>query len=114
MQLMPATAQWVAKKAVVKYHPDKLFDPAYNIKLGTWYLSDLLHDFNGNIWLAIAAYNGGRGNVKEWIATGRWLGDVEAIHKIPFAETRRFVQKVKIAWEIYSRLYPLILARSTS
>ncbi|MEW6661491.1 MAG: lytic transglycosylase domain-containing protein [Bacillota bacterium] len=108
MQLMPETAQWVAKQAGVKYHPDKLFDPGYNIKLGTWYLSDLLHEFNGNIWLALAAYNGGRGNVRQWLASRRWLGDVETLHKIPFAETRRFVQKVRITWIVYNNLYPFL------
>lgn len=113
MQLMPETAQWVAKQAGFEYHPDKLFDPGYNIKLGTWYLSDLLHEFNGNVWLALAAYNGGRGNVKQWVATGRWLGDVETVDEIPFAETRRFVRKIKIIWLVYKNLYPFLSSGNT-
>jgi len=53
-------------------------------------------NLNGNVWLALAAYNGGRGNVRHWVFDRRWLGDMETIHMIPFAETRRFVQKVNI------------------
>lgn len=44
-----------------------LFEPKYNIQMGTWYLSYLLKNFNGNMQLAIAAYNGGSGNVDAWL-----------------------------------------------
>jgi len=43
-----------------RFHPDKLFEPGYNITVGSWYLADLLRQFNGNEVIALAAYNGGR------------------------------------------------------
>lgn len=105
MQLMPETAEWVAKQLGEQYDSEKLFEIEYNTKIGCWYLANLLQEFGGNLSLALAAYNGGRGNVRQWIEQGLWAGEKDQLEKIPFAETRDFVQRVLRDYEIYRKIY---------
>ena len=101
MQLMPETGRWVAEQLDMLYHPNYLFDPHYNVRLGTWYLSYLLREFDGNLYLTLAAYNSGEGRVKGWIAGG----EVNRLEEIPYPETRRFVRQVLRHYRIYRELY---------
>ncbi len=56
MQILPETGEWIAKEIGIKNYSDSmLFEPKYNIQMGTWYLTYLLKTFNGNIKLALAA-----------------------------------------------------------
>lgn len=106
MQLMPTTAEWIADKtgqAVIT--EQDLFSPETNIRLGVCYLADLLAQFGNDETLALAAYNGGRGNVKNWLEDGIWDGSQDRIEAIPFGETRRYVLKVEAQRKIYSRIY---------
>lgn len=105
MQLMPDTAQWVAQQMGVEYREEQLFDVEYNTKLGCWYLASLIKDFDGSLPSALAAYNGGPNNVKQWIAEGRWNGKLEKIDDIPFIETRDFIQRVLHDYDTYRRIY---------
>lgn len=106
MQLMPDTAQWVSKNLNLEDFEDSQLDiPDLNIKMGTWYLANLLKEFDGDIILALAAYNGGRGNVRKWMDDGCFNEGRE--DKIPFNETKIFVKKVKKAYNWYKRLYKL-------
>lgn len=105
MQLMPETARWVAQQMNLEYRPELLEDPQYNIRLGCWYLSNLLAQFDGNPFLVLAAYNGGRGRVTRWLEEGVWDGQLSTSDNIPFPETRDFVQRVWRDYQIYSRLY---------
>ena len=69
MQLMPATAARQAERlAIQDHHPDRLFEPGYNILLGSDHLADLLERYDGALLLALAAYNAGPGNVDNWLA----------------------------------------------
>ncbi|KKM11943.1 hypothetical protein SY88_06000 [Clostridiales bacterium PH28_bin88] len=105
MQLMPETAEWIARQMGEPFRPEALFEPEYNIRLGTWYLADLQNEFSNNRALVLAAYNGGRGNVRQWMASGRWRGDVGSIEKIPFSETREFIRRVLRDYRVYRRVY---------
>ena len=106
MQIMPATGQWAAQQMGLKgYREDMLFDPPVNIQIGTWYLSSLSREFDGELPLIIAAYNGGRGNVSAWLKTGAWDGTYEGRGGIPYTETRAFLEKVLDSYEQYRRLY---------
>ena len=49
----------------------RTFEIEYNVRIGCWYLC-LLKEFEGNLPLALAAYNGGRGNVRQWVNQGLW------------------------------------------
>lgn len=107
MQIMPDTGQWVARQlGEHSFHPDQLFEPETSVKYGAWYIADLEKEFHGDIVLVLAAYNGGRGNVKEWLSTRNLSGGKSSIDQIPFPETRHYVRKVLLFQRIYSHLYP--------
>ena len=94
MQLMPATARWMARKlGVAGYAPAQLPDPATNLLLGTGYLQLLLNDFQNSQPLAAAAYNAGPGRPRNW-RNGPTLEGAIWAENIPFNETRDYVQRV--------------------
>lgn len=121
MQLMPATARQTAKKAKLRYAKRKLFEPSYNIALGSHYISGLLKRYDNNRPLAIASYNAGPHRVKGWLEkTGASLPLDIWIENIPFKETRKYVQNVLSYEVIYnyrrgqdSKLLTLAEANST-
>ncbi|MDD4796290.1 MAG: lytic transglycosylase domain-containing protein [Eubacteriales bacterium] len=101
MQLMPATARWMAEKNDITYSDELLFEPAYNIRLGCVYLAYLNGRF-GSPAETLAAWNAGEGNVRRWLAEGRRMENGE---DIPYAETRQFIKRVNDAYEKYRWLY---------
>jgi soluble lytic murein transglycosylase len=104
MQLLPKTARRLAKTAKVKYSRASLFDPDYNVRLGTIYVSGLKKDF-GSVESALAAYNAGEERVAFW-TTGQTYRDMaEFVDSIPFTETRDYVEIVSRNAEIYRKLY---------
>ena len=105
MQLMPETAQWAADKMGIEYDESLLTDSEYNIKIGTWYLKRLIIYYENDINKAIAAYNGGEGNVDEWLADGTWDGTLANAGDIPFEETGNYLSKVTAYYEEYQALY---------
>jgi len=99
MQLMPYTAKLVAKQAKLPYSKNKLKNPDYNIKLGSYYLAGLLEEYEGSYPFALAAYNAGPKRVKYWkkINGNPQKGNinyVDWIELIKFKETRNYVQRV--------------------
>lgn len=106
MQLMPSTAQSIAESlGDKKYTEQDLLNPEKNIQYGTWYLSSLEKVFGNNIILVIAAYNGGRGHVQEWIKTGQIDPNNIRQEDIPFQETRDYVGRVLKSYQKYIKLY---------
>lgn len=105
MQLMPDTARSVAERLGLPYDDDRLFIPDYNLRLGSRYLAQLYREF-GDLPPALAAYNGGRGNVYNWLEKGTWDGSLENIYHVPFPETREFVRSVLKNYRVYRILYP--------
>ena len=112
MQLMPGTARETSGKIAMAYRPEALtVDTDYNIALGATYIERMLNYFNGSYPLAIAAYNGGPGNVNKWLKaygdprTGS-IGMMEWIEKIPLSETRDYVYRVLENAVMYDHLHP--------
>ena len=106
MQLMPDTAQWIAGQLQMgALTTEQILDPQTNIRLGTWYLADLMQVFDGRTDVVIAAYNGGRGQVNIWLTQKQWSGRYDQRDNIPFAETRQFLFKVRTAYEKYQEIY---------
>jgi len=105
MQLMPETAEWIAGQLDIAYSKDDLFDPDYNIRLGCWYLAYLLHDYQGNLIPALAAYNCGGNRVNQWLEGKIWDGSLDNISQIPYEETREFVARVIHDLKMYNILY---------
>lgn len=94
MQLMPATAKWVARKiGLVSYHPAKVNEMDTNVLLGTNYLRMVMDNLAGNAVLATAAYNAGPARAHKWRAEWPLEGAIYA-ETIPFNETRDYVKKV--------------------
>lgn len=106
MQIRENTGDWVAKKLNLQdYSKDKLFSPETNIRIGCWFLSGLINEFDNNIELALASYNAGSGNVTKWIEDKRISKNNLIVNDIPFKETREYVKKVKKLQVVYRRLY---------
>lgn len=106
MQLMPATAQWIALNlGDQQYKAQDLLEPDKNIQYGTWYLANLQKAYSGNVILAVAAYNGGRGHVSQWIQTKKIDPNHVEEKDIPFQETRQYVQRVLKSYQKYIMLY---------
>jgi len=103
MQLMPRTAQSVAKSIDLDSPTDLVLTQAdTNIKLGTAYLGQLLQRFNDNRVLALAAYNAGPSRAKKWYTNPQPIDAF--IEGIPFAETRAYVKAVLLYAAIYAQL----------
>lgn len=107
MQMMPATARETARRAGLPFDWEKLGqDPLYAARMGAAHLNDLLREWRGSYILTFAAYNAGSPNVKKWIAA---YGDprdpevdaVDWVERIPFSETRNYVQRVMENLQVY-------------
>jgi soluble lytic murein transglycosylase len=106
MQITPATAQMIARKSGgVAFTVDDLGTPQVNIAYGSWYLRYLMRRYAGNQTFALAAYNGGEGNVDRWISAARERDEDLTIAAMPFSETRTYVQRVLDAERQYRRSY---------
>jgi soluble lytic murein transglycosylase len=104
MQLLPKTARRYAKQAKIRYSTPMLFEPDYNIHLGTIYLAGLRRDF-GSVESALAAYNAGEERVTQWTAGQTYREPAEFVDSIPFTETREYVEIVTRNADIYRKLY---------
>lgn len=105
MQLMPATARWVAKKiGLAGYHPQRVTEMETNVVLGTSYLKMVLNGLDDHPVLASAAYNAGPGRARRWRAEWPLEGAIYA-ETIPFNETRDYVKKVMSNAVYYSMLF---------
>ena len=102
MQLLPGTAarQSRRKRGVGR----RIYDPAYNIRLGCAYLAGLVTRFDGRLEQALAAYNAGDSRVKDWLSQRQFSEPAEFAETIPFRETRVYVQTVLRDAEIYRQL----------
>jgi soluble lytic murein transglycosylase len=104
MQLLPKTARRFAKQAKVRYSTPMLFEPDYNIHLGTIYFAGLQRNF-GNVESALAAYNAGEDRVAFWTSGQSYREPAEFVDSIPFTETREYVEIVTRNADIYRKLY---------
>ncbi len=105
MQLMPGTARFVARTTRVRYNNRrKLFQPEINLTLGQHYIEMLMKNakINGGLFLMLAAWNGGPGNLNKWRRRTDDLGDpLFFIESLPSRETRNFIEHVLANLWIY-------------
>ncbi len=110
MQLMPDTFTWLQNYRT-NFMPEKildskkLYEPKVNIEYGTYLLRFLIDHYNGDVSLAICAYNAGYGNVDNWLADGTISQKGVTSADIPFPETANYLDKVTESMETYRRLY---------
>ncbi|MCH7775225.1 MAG: lytic transglycosylase domain-containing protein, partial [Gemmatimonadetes bacterium] len=107
MQLMPATARGLARQLGVDWDNAFLGIADANVHLGAAHLAQMLRQYGGEIVPALAAYNAGGSRVRRWLRfpearAGDWFLFIE---RIPFAETRGYVQTLLRNRELYSALY---------
>lgn len=100
MQIMPSTGKVLARDNKLKrFTESDLLNPEINIQLGTYYLSKLRKQYNGNMLVASAAYNAGPSRVNAWIKNKGKM-DIEMwIETIPYKETRDYVKNI-LAYQI--------------
>jgi soluble lytic murein transglycosylase len=103
MQVMPATARWVARKIGLPFTPEMITDRDVNLTLGTAYLKLVLDDFGGSQAMAAAAYNAGPGRPRRW-REGPQLETPIWAENIPFPETRNYVKQVLANAAVYGAL----------
>ena len=106
MQITPQTAQFIAHKSGgTAFELQDLSTPQVNISYGTYYLRYLIDRYGGNTALALAAYNGGEGNVDRWIGQAGAADRSLRVDDIPFPETRAYVRRVLRVRGDYARKY---------
>jgi soluble lytic murein transglycosylase len=104
-QLMPGTAKQVAQWLKIPYSRARLFEPAYNLQIGSRYFQFLMDRYANNPFMSMAGYNAGEGNVGKW---QKRFGDVptdEWVELIPIRQTRHYVKRVSGTWQTYHFLY---------
>jgi soluble lytic murein transglycosylase len=106
MQIIPSTgAQIVSEMAwPVNYDEKDLYRPNVNIALGTHYLGKNRDLLNGDLYAALAAYNGGPGNAMEWQRLAGQDPDL-FLETVRFEETRNYIRNIYEIYVIYQRLY---------
>ena len=104
MQLMDVTFEWTLSK--LGEEEGDVFDPDTNIRCGTKLLSYLCDEFEVTE-TALAAYNAGIGNVRNWLKDTRYSSDGKTLHTIPFSETAAYVKRVMTAQQRYQTLYEI-------
>ncbi len=107
MQIMPATARWIARKlGESDFRVEQLHDLPTNLRFGTFYLRSVLDDLEGSPVLASAAYNAGPGRPRSWRATlPRPVEGAIFAEIIPFGETRDYVKKVLSNAVFYAAMF---------
>jgi soluble lytic murein transglycosylase len=94
MQLTPDTAEGIAlRTGGSRFQLSDLYDPEINVRYGSWYLRHLLDRYDGDLRIALSAYNGGQGNVDRGVF---------------FAETREYVKSVLETRGRYRKAYPTL------
>jgi soluble lytic murein transglycosylase len=108
LQLLPGTARGVAGRYGLSYSPARLVEDAgYNATLGAHYLGEQIRDFGGSYVMTFIAYNAGPRRVPQWIERygdprGKSIEEiVDWIERIPFPETRNYVQRVMENYQVY-------------
>ncbi len=105
MQIMPATASHITRdRSLRRSGRDRLFDPAFNLKLGQQYIEELMGSGApyGNLYQLMVAYNGGPGNLNRWLRSTDYRNDpLLFIESIPAPETRGYVERVLTNLWIY-------------
>ena len=104
MQLLPKTARLMSRALHVRYSKTKLFDPEYNMQLGTYYFKGLIA-LTGSPEGALAAYNAGEDRIAAWKAERNYEELPELVESIPFSQTREYVQIVLRNAEVYRMIY---------
>lgn len=110
MQMLPSTAKREARALGIPFADYKLFEPAYNMQLGSYHLQELVADFGGSYVMAAAGYNAGPSKPFQWRErfgnprAGVYQA-IQWIEAIPYGETRNYVQRILENYQVYQALH---------
>lgn len=105
MQIGESTGRWAAEEfGTERYSGEMLYEPDFNIKAGTWYIRQLMDQYESEE-VALAAYNAGSGNVSQWLLSNDYSDDGVTLHTIPFPETLEYVSRVAKNKKVYEFVY---------
>ncbi|MEA3459116.1 MAG: transglycosylase SLT domain-containing protein [Chloroflexota bacterium] len=104
MQILPSTGDWIAEQLGEEVTPGDIFDSLTNARFGAWFLRFLLDHFEGDLELAVTAYNGGAASVESWQEDPMVRDREDFLRWIGFGETREYVQRVLLSHRVYQRL----------
>lgn len=105
MQIMPDTGVWLAGKFDEEYSEGCLFDPATNIRYGSWYLGYLLRRYDGDMRCSTAAYHSGQGTVDGWLEDPAYSSDGRTLEVIAGKNASSYVDRVLKYYEKYEQIY---------
>lgn len=106
MQFLPATGRGVARQLGLPFSEERLYDPDFNMTLGSFHLGDLMNNFGGSMLLTTVAYNAGPARPPQWVARcgdprGGTVDPLDFIECAPFTETRNYMMRVMENMSIY-------------
>jgi len=104
-QIVPSTARGIASRLGREdFAVSDLFKPAVSVEFGSWFMSQLLKDYQGRVFPALTAYNAGGGNVARWLQ--RYGDDPDLlVEQIPYTETQMYLRIVYDNYWHYQALY---------
>ena len=105
LQMIPPTTQHVAKELGIPYDPGKLYEPAYNIETGSWYIGHLLEKFKEQIPIGAGSFNCGPRPVMKWLDQNGDRDIDEFVELVPYTQTREYMKKVTENYARYRYLY---------
>lgn len=105
MQVIPATQDWIAEALGEVQAPGDAYIPDTSIRMSAWLLRFLIDYFDGDIELAVLAYNGGAGSVDSWLADPDVENRDDLLRWIGYSETRLYLKRVALSYEVYRTLY---------
>jgi soluble lytic murein transglycosylase len=104
-QIMPGTGRELSRRLKLPYSLSRLFQPTFNLQLGTYYLESLNQQTGGRIEAALAAYNAGLSRARSWLGWGDFREPAEFIETVPFSQTRTYIQSVLRNAYVYRKIY---------
>ena len=106
LQIMPGTGKLISRDLEEPYDPDSLFKSRISIRYGTYYLNNLQQEFGSWVW-ALIGYNAGPHRIRYWLRTYPSDDQETFIELIPFRETRNYIKRILMLYEIYRWLFDL-------
>lgn len=106
MQFLPATGAQVARQLGLPFSADRLYEPDFNMTLGSFHLGDLMNNFGGSMLLTTVGYNAGPARPPQWVARcgdprGGTVDPIDFIECAPFTETRNYMMRVMENMQVY-------------
>ena len=105
LQMIPPTTLRVAKELKIPYDPGRLYEPAYNIQTGSWYIGHLLQKFKRQIPIGAGSFNCGPRPVMRWLDQNGHRDIDELVELVPYTQTREYMKKVTENFARYQFLY---------